>query len=386
VKKAVQFGAGNIGRGFIGQLFSRSGYEVAFAEVDAKIVEAMNVSRRYPVRVVSEAGDSETYVENVRAVNGADLESVAREISHAEVVGTAVGANVLPRIAPALAAGLSLRWRTGIMAPINVILCENLVDADKAFRGMVASRLSGADKERLTRLVGFVRASVGRMVPVMTEAMREGNILRIWVEEYDHLPVDAKGFVGAIPKIHNMEPVSPFELFVERKLYIHNMGHAAVAYLGALRGYRFIWEAACDPEVSRVARAAMGESARAIALEHGAEEGPLLAHVEDLLLRFANRKLGDTIERVGRDLPRKLAPRDRMLGSLGLCAKHGLPRADILEALAAALLFEDSASTLVRDKIAAEGPRAVLEGLCGLDKADPDLPYLLERYEALKKK
>jgi mannitol-1-phosphate 5-dehydrogenase len=390
MRKAVQFGAGNIGRGFIGQLFSRSGYEVAFAEVDARIVDAMNSARRYPVRVVSDKGDSETFVENVRAVNGADVDAVAREIAHAEVVGTAVGASVLSRIAPTLAAGIVLRWRTGIVAPLNVILCENLVDADRTFRGLVAARLHGEDRDRLTRLVGFVRASVGRMVPVMTDEMREGNALRICVEEYDHLPVDAEGFVGPPPPVYNMEPVAPFELYVERKLYIHNMGHAAVAYLGALRGYRFIWEAIGDPAVAAEARAAMEESAGAIAVEHGGgfqrdvDMAPLLEHVEDLIARFGNRKLGDTVERVGRDLGRKLAPRDRMAGALRLCAKHGLPRAHIIEALAAALLFEDSASTAIKDRIAAEGPRAVLETLCGLSSGDPDITAILERYEALK--
>jgi mannitol-1-phosphate 5-dehydrogenase len=383
LKKAFQFGAGSIGRGFIGQLFARSGYEVVFSDVDARIVAAMNEARRYPVRVVAEKGDSEAYVENVRAVSGLDPRAVAREIADAEVVGTAVGAGALPGIAPALAAGLSLRWGSGNEAPLNVILCENLVDADKAFREMVGAGLGPRDKDRLTRLVGFVRASVGRMVPVMTDEMREGNPLRVWVEEYDRLPVDADGFVGEAPKVVNMESVAPFEPYVERKLYIHNMGHAAAAYLGALRGYGFIWEAVGDPDVALAARKAMAESARAIAAEHGADMAPLLAHVDDLLGRFANRKLGDTIARVGRDLRRKLAPRDRLIGALRLCAKNGLSRDGIIEAIAAALLFDDGASAELRDKAAAEGPRSVLEELCGLDPSDPDVAAILERYEAL---
>ena len=138
-----------------------------------------------------------------------------------------------------------------------------------------------------------------------------------------------------------MESVAPFELYVERKLYIHNMGHAAVAYLGALRGYRYIWEAIGDPAVARVARAAMGESAARDRRGAGVATRPLLEHAEELLASFANRKLGDTIERVGRDLPRKLAPRDRLAGALALCAKRGLPRGAHRAALAAALLFDD---------------------------------------------
>jgi mannitol-1-phosphate 5-dehydrogenase len=374
----VQFGAGNIGRGFIGQLFSKSGYEVAFVEVDPAIVAAMNAERGYPVRVVSEAGDSESLVEGVRAVDGRDRDLVAGEIVDAAVVGTAVGAGILPRIAPNLALGLERRWRSGNLEPLNVILCENLAGADEAFRAMVASYLDAEGARKLDSLVGFVRASVGRMVPVMTEAMREGNPLRIWVEPYDHLPVDAEAFAGTPPKVFNMERVSPFEPYIQRKLYIHNMGHAAVAYRGALAGFRLIWEAVGDAGIAAAARRAMGESAAAIAADQGVPLGPLLEHADELLERFANRKLGDTIERVGRDLPRKLAPGDRLVGALRLCEKHGLPREGILEALAAALLFKDPASGAIADLIARGGPSAVIETVCGLDPRGADAARILE--------
>ncbi len=344
----------------------------------------MNATRRYPVHVVAADGDKETYVENVRAVNGNDLDAVAYEITKAEVVGTAVGANILPRIAQTLAKGLSLRWECGNEAPLNIILCENLVGADKYFRELVAAKLEDVDRAKLSRLVGFVRASVGRMVPVMTDGMREGNILRICVEAYDHLPVDAEGFVGQPPYIYNMECVTPFDLYIQRKLYIHNMGHAAVAYLGALKGYHYIWEAVGDSAISELARAAMKESATAIATEHGVTVAPLFEHIEDLLRRFANLKLGDTIERVGRDLPRKLAPCDRLVGAVALCAKWELPHGNILEAIAAALLFDDSASKIVKEKIRAEGPRSLLDGLCGLSLSNCDKDSILTRYERLK--
>jgi mannitol-1-phosphate 5-dehydrogenase len=383
VKKAVQYGAGNIGRGFIGQLLSLSGFEVVFAELDPRIVAAMNTARRYPLRVVSESGDSETYVENVRAVAASDQKALAREIAHAELVCTAVGAAALPGIAPSLASGLEERWRAGIMAPLNVILCENLIDADRVLREAVASRLEASELGAFSRLAGFARASVGRMVPLMTDEMREGNILRIWVEPYDHLPVDADALVGTLPFVKNLEPSRPFDLWIERKLYIHNLGHAALAYLGALQGCRFIWEAVRDGFAAGAARGAMEEAATAIAASRKVPIGPLLEHVDDLFSRFANRKLGDTVERVGRDLARKLAPQDRLLGALGLCARQGLPRGRIAQAIAAALLFEDSASTAIKDRIAALGPRKALETVCGLSASDPDLELILGHYEDL---
>jgi mannitol-1-phosphate 5-dehydrogenase len=383
MRKALQFGAGSIGRGFIGQLFSRSGYEVVFVDVDERLVAAMNAARRYTVRIVSDEGDAEEKVERIRAVDGRDLDAVARELVGADVAATAVGAGALPAIAPALARGLTLRWAAGVTAPLAVILCENLAGADEAFRNMVRESLGPEDRERLPRLVGFVRASVGRMVPVMTEAMREENPLLVRVEAYDRLPVDAEAFVGPPPSVFNMEPVAPFDLYVQRKLYIHNLGHAAVAYLGALEGLSYIWEAVGNERVRAAARSAMGEAAAAIAAEHGVDEGPLLEHADDLLRRFSNRALGDTIARVGRDLPRKLAPGDRILGAIALCGKHGLSRSYILEVLAAALRFDDPASTRVADLLASNGPRAVLERICGLAPDDPDFETILRRFASL---
>ena len=56
MKKAVMYGAGNIGRGFIGQLFSESGYEVAFIDVNREIIDQLNRDGQYPVGVLSGTG------------------------------------------------------------------------------------------------------------------------------------------------------------------------------------------------------------------------------------------------------------------------------------------------------------------------------------------
>ena len=39
MKQAIHFGGGNIGRGFIGELLVRSGYEVTFVDVADALVE-----------------------------------------------------------------------------------------------------------------------------------------------------------------------------------------------------------------------------------------------------------------------------------------------------------------------------------------------------------
>ncbi|MCL2509055.1 MAG: mannitol dehydrogenase [Oscillospiraceae bacterium] len=339
--KAVIYGAGNIGRGFIGQLFARSGYEICFIDVDETLILALNRRGEYPVRELLDEGWREESVTNVRAVNGRDIDAAAREIAQADVMATAVGVNALPLIAGPLAAGIARRYKENC-GPLNILICENLLNASRYMRKLLSERPDAYTNAWFEENIGLVETSVGRMVPVQTEELRAGDPLRVCVEEYGELPADRAAFKGEIPQVKGLEPFSPFDFYVERKLYIHNMGHAAAAYLGFQRGYAYIWEAVGDPYIRETVRRAMLESGRALCGRYNADKSGVCLHIEDLLLRFGNRQLGDTVARVGRDLPRKLAGNDRLFGAAAMCEEQGIACPNILRGIAAALLFPDN--------------------------------------------
>ena len=372
--KAVMYGAGNIGRGFIGQLFNLSGYEVVFIDVDEKVVGEINLRKRYPVKIVSNDEIHEEWVENVRAVNGMDADAAAGEISGADIVATAVGARVLPKIAPVIAAGLKLRFKAG-GAPLNIIICENLLDSGPYLKKLIKDELPeplcGAVEEK----VGFVEASVGRMVPVMTEEMRGDNLLRVWVEPYNSLPVDKDAFVGGVPPIMNLKPFSPFDFYIKQKLFVHNLGHAACAYLGKISGYQFIWQAVGDEKIKAAAKQAMRESADALSKHYSVSVCDIENHIEDLLNRFGNKALSDSVARVGRDPLRKLSPDDRLAGAAAFCKSENLPYEGILKVIAAALLFfdeNDESSVKMGDMIRESGRAGFLQSWSGLGLDDAE--------------
>ena len=232
--KAVMYGAGNIGRGFIGMLFSASGYEVTFIDVAEKLIDALNREKTYPVRIVSNEGFEDIDVERICAVNGNNTEAAAQAIAEADIMATAVGVNILKYIVPNLAAGIRRRIQAG-GSPLNIIICENLIDADKLLAKLIRVELSEPEQDWFDKNIGLVEASIGRMVPVQTEEMKAGNPLRICAEKYDFLPVDKAAFKGEIPDIKNMVPYEPFDFYIKRKLYVHNMGHAICSYLGLFR-------------------------------------------------------------------------------------------------------------------------------------------------------
>ncbi len=161
---AVHFGAGNIGRGFIGQLLHESGYDIVFVDVRDDVVEALKTEGRYDV-ILADENERHVPVDRVTALHSArDAEEVTQRIAEADLVTTAVGPSILPVIAPAIAQGLLERVRLG-GAPVNVIACENMVGASQALKGFVMEHVPDEHAEAVEEIAGFPNAAVDRIVP-----------------------------------------------------------------------------------------------------------------------------------------------------------------------------------------------------------------------------
>ena len=375
--KAVMYGGGNIGRGFIGMLFSMSGYEVTFIDVAQPVIDGLNRDGRYPVRIVSNEGHEDIEVEHVRAVNGNDREAAAEAIAEADVIATAVGVNVLKFIVPNLAEGIRRR-RARQGGPLNIIICENLVDANKVLEKLLKAELTKEEAAWLDENIGLVEASIGRMVPVQTEEMKAGNPLRVCVERYGFLPVDKAAFRGEIPEIKNMVPYEPFDYYIRRKLYVHNMGHAVCAYLGLYTHREYIYEAIEDSCIQNIVQNAMLESALALSKAYQMPVELLVRHFQDLLSRFKNQALKDTCARVGGDPKRKLSHTDRLIGSSLLCLEHGVQPVFISVGTAGAVyeyIREAGAQQCVKEA------RQVLSRISDLEKDSPLLDLVLPLYQ-----
>ena len=390
-KLYLHFGAGNIGRSLAGALFSQAGYEVLFADAAPELVRALHERRRYRVVVkdtLPPGAPGAYWVERVDAVSALDAEAVAAAVARADVIGTAVGAKVLPIVLRSLAAGLTRR-----ATPVSILFCENLHGAAALARRELTAALPPGFP--LAERVGLVETSIGKMVPLMPAEVRARDPLEVWCEAYNRIIADRAGFVGSVPEVPGLELKGCFAAYVDRKLYIHNLGHATCACHGHLRGHTFLWQAIGDPAVAAETRAVMEETARALIRRYPGEfdAARQQAHVDDLIRRFGNRALGDTVHRVGRDLARKLGPDDRLAGALRLVAETGGDTTPICDAIAAALHFaapDEQGGTFppddeVRARIASLGPRAFLEKHAGLDPKhySAELDQIARRYQHL---
>jgi mannitol-1-phosphate 5-dehydrogenase len=384
---AVQFGAGNIGRGFMGELFRAAGLAVVFVDVDRGVVDALNARGAYEVHHVTSGGDNVVTIDAVRALDARDAASVAKAVAGAAVVCTAVGVRALGAVAPVLAAGLALRAPHGKGDTLNVITCENLVGAGSALRELVwqATPASRAGEAALTRQAfdarfGFVEAVVSRMVPIVPDNIRRRDPLWIACEPYARLPVDARAVRGPLPPIPGLEPVDNIQAYQRRKLATHNMSHAVAAYLGHEAGHEFIWQAMADDAVLAAVRGAMAETGRALVSRFDFDPAAQAAHEADLLERYRNRALGDQVRRVAADPLRKLGREDRLIGSARLCLEEGVEPAHVLAGIRAALRYsapDDPAAARLQGLLQSHGLPHVLREVCGLASDDPLAARLL---------
>jgi mannitol-1-phosphate 5-dehydrogenase len=388
MKQAVMFGAGNVGRGFIGQLFAESGYAVTFVDVDDVLIQALALRGRYKIRLVDNENVEEVEVVPVTALHSnRQPGEVAAALADSQMAATAVGARVLPFIAPLVADGVRRRMRAGITTPLNLIICENLKDAAATFRAMVYEHLDNAERVYADWQVGFVDTVIGRMVPPPTPEMRASDPSLIVVEPYKELPVDRSGFAGSIPNLVGMEPCDNFPAYTARKLYIHNCGHAVLAYLGYLRGHEYGYQALVDEYIRPVLEQALAESRQGIVAAYGVDGGWLDKHAAELMHRYANRMLGDTIFRLGRDPLRKLAPKDRLVGAARLAEKAGLAPDALSLGIAAGYRFDaadDPMAHEMRKRIRAVGFKQVLAEVSEIQPEEALGKLVRAHYKALK--
>ncbi|MDD1476257.1 MULTISPECIES: mannitol-1-phosphate 5-dehydrogenase [unclassified Arthrobacter] len=369
--KAVHFGAGNIGRGFVGLLLHEAGYEVVFADVAEDLITDLAAADSYRVHEVGEHPTVRT-VENFRALNSTRQEAeVIAEISTADVVTTAVGPHILKFVAPVIAKGIAAR--AAGLAPLQVMACENAINATDILKSEVSARWDGAAgslDDKLDEKAVFANTAVDRIVP--NQAAGQG--LDVTVETFYEWVIDRTPFAGKEPEIPGATFVDELEPYIERKLFTVNTGHAAAAYFGFQGGLEKISEAMADQDVAADVRAVLDETKELLVAKHGFNRDEQESYVQKILGRFSNPHLPDTVNRVGRAPLRKLSRHERFIGPAAELAERGIVPEALLGAIAAALRFNDPADAEAVELgqiLASLGADEATAKITGLDPEHP---------------
>ena len=382
MKSAIQFGAGNIGRGFIGAVLNQAGYQVIFADVVETLLQQINERKGYTVHI-TDTNSRDIEVKNISAVNSGSDEAVAK-VAEADVITTAVGLRILKFVAPTVAKGIVARKAAGNEKPLNVIACENGLKATSQLKELVFAQLDAETAAWAESHVGFPDAAVDRIVPPVHCEIP----LDVAVEEYFEWDVEKSSFVGEIPQIEGMTPVDNLEAYVERKLFTLNTGHATAAYLGKLKGLNTIGEAIADPEVYANVKGAMQQSGEGLIKKFGFDHDQHFAYIEKILKRFQNPYLKDECNRVGREPGRKLSANDRIILPLLTAKGFGLAYDKLVLLAAAALTFnnpEDPQSVEIQQSIKDSGVEATIVKYTGLAAGDSVVKEIAAAYNQIIK-
>jgi mannitol-1-phosphate 5-dehydrogenase len=378
--KAVHFGAGNIGRGFVGLLLHEAGYEVVFADVADALIGQLASATSYEVHEVGENAAVKT-VSGFRALNsGTEEVAVVAEIATADLVTTAVGPHILKFVAPVIARGLA--GRSPSLAPLQVMACENAINATDLLHSEVEAAWDGASGD-LSSVAVFANTAVDRIVP--NQAPGQG--LDVTVETFYEWVIDRTPFAGEAPVIPGATFVDELGPYIERKLFTVNTGHASAAYYGYGAGLEKISDAMADASVAARVRAVLEETKQLLVAKHGFVEAEQEAYVQKILSRFTNPYLPDTVNRVGRAPLRKLGRHERFIGPAAELAERGVTPVALLDAMSAALRFDDGAddeavelARMLSEMDAAEAVERITE----LPPSHPLFPQVLKLIEDRK--
>ncbi|PWY73651.1 mannitol-1-phosphate 5-dehydrogenase [Aspergillus heteromorphus CBS 117.55] len=377
-KKAIQFGGGNIGRGFVAEFLHEAGYEVVFVDVVDNVVEALQNTKSYEVTEVSEEGEKTKTITHFRAINSkTNMDDVVHEIATADVVTCAVGPNILRFIAPAIAKGIDARTES---KPVAVIACENAIGATDTLHGFIKQNTNPDRISSMSERAQFANSAIDRIVPQQPA----NNGLNVRIEKFYEWVVEKTPFgdVGHpdIPAIHWVDNLEPY---IERKLFTVNTGHATTAYFGHVRGKQMIADALADQEIRVLVHKVLDETASLIVDKHGISEEEQKEYVHKIISRISNPYLEDNVDRVGRAPLRKLSRKERFIGPASQLAERGQKYDALMEAVEMALRFQnvpgDNESEDLAEILKEQSAEDATTHLTGLEKEHVLYPAVLER-------
>ncbi len=370
MKKAVHFGAGNIGRGFIGEILFENGFEIAFVDVNDTIIDALNARGSYEIEIAEE-GQRHIAVSGVRGINNAkNPEAVVAAIAEADLVTTAIGPNILPFIAGLVAQGIEARQAAGNQEPLDILACENMIGGSQFLYEEVKKHLSEAGLAFSTEYVGFPNAAVDRIVP----AQSHEDPLFVVVEPFNEWVVETCGMKNTSLVLEKVHYEAELEPFIERKLFSVNSGHATSAYTGAYYGAKTILEALQNITVKDKVEGVLAEIRSLLIAKWGFDEQALVDYHKVIISRFENPFIVDDVARVARTPIRKLGFDERFIRPIRELKELGLSYHHLLQTVAYVFAYRDEAdeqSCQLQSLLSTQALAEVVKEVTGL--ADQEL-------------
>lgn len=370
-KKVLIFGAGRIGRGFIGDIFNDAGYHLVFADQAQGLVDLLKLQGAYTVvRAASENDIRRITISGYEVFHTSQKSEVGKAVLETDLIAIAVFPKDFEGLALQLAQLILKRSEEKPNIPLNIILCTNLVHAGPIFKNYLYKNLDAEQINYFDNYIGVVESLVIRIAPNAPEEEIQKDPLIVWTNGFMEFPVEKHAFKGLLPTLLSLRFVEDMRAEEKRKMYTYNMCHAVLSYPGYQKGYTLLVDCLADPELRNEAEGALDEVNRALQKEYGFTEQEMCTWIAGVLEQTNNRTIGDTVVRMAADPLRKLARDDRLVGPALLCLKNGIEPTHLIRAIGAAFNYnnpEDPASVTLQNRIKELDIQKVIRQTCGLD-------------------
>ena len=340
---AIIFGAGKVGRGFLADILYNSGWQLKFVDTNPTVVEELTRMGNHVIHRLCEPAREQRIRNCGAAVMGDPV--VEEWIQKADLLMTAIGASHLESWSKTVADAVERRLEKG---PLDIVLAENHHSPAQLVRTAMA-----IEDSRL----GIIQSQILRScIEPTAELIDKFGELALRVQNHSELPMDKDAIqnLDLLMSIEGVTPKSDFELELTRKVYTYNAINAVISYIGHLKGYQLLSEAAQDPDICTLAEQAGMEASAALVAAHGFNSEEQEQWVNRAVSKYQDERIVDPIARQCRDPMRKLGANDRLLGPILLCVKHGIPCEALKVGLAAALQYDPDEEESERDASIAE--------------------------------
>lgn len=378
--QAIHFGAGNIGRGFIGILLKNSNYDITFVDLNKDIIDDIKLNGKFSVIYLDEA-NSFDLVDNVKGLHGIDdLEQVIEAISSTDLITTSLGQDNLKYITANIVAGIKARIEVGTSNKLDIIACENGLQVSSFFKQLVYAELTEEEQAYCDEHIGFVDCTVDRIVPNQTNE----NICDVRVEPSFEWVLKSNQ-VKANFDIKDAQYTEELAYYNKRKLLTVNLTHSLIGYVGSAEGYEYVHEAIANPAIEHFVEQVLTDIRNALVIEFGVEADVQDSYALKTVNRFKNDKIVDELSRVARNPLTKLSDGERYISPLKVLIDNGGSYNALCQAVAYGLSYnnpQEPQAVEIKTLITEKGIEVAVKQITGLED-DHAIKVITETYNQI---
>ncbi|CAC13923.1 MANNITOL-1-PHOSPHATE 5-DEHYROGENASE [Mycoplasmopsis pulmonis] len=347
--KALHFGAGNIGRGLISDIYMKNNMDFALVDIDKDLIEKLNKQKSYSI--IDFQTNKVFQISNFKAFSIDQEDEIKKWIEQADFISTSIGWSNL--------ASLKKFFENVKLKEKAQIICfENGYKISSFFQSIL-----NIDSNH------FVNASVDKIIPNF-----KSDSLDVYVESYYEIILEQKN--ESQKKLNFVNYSTDLEAYINKKLFLVNAIHSTIGYLGYLKKYTYINEALNDQQIlfkikrlAKIINEILSKEYLLFKVDY------LNDYLEKNLKRFSIKENQDLISRVARNPIQKLSKNERYFLIYNLVKKHNLEIDILLEIYKSIFYYDnkmDKESSKIQSTIENKSLAYALKKFSNLDQEDQE--------------